>query len=159
MAALRKGIPEEDALDDLAHKVFATFARCEYALKAAGFHKGDGIAEPNWQAFARSLSTIFDNPPAADLKEAVEYICHHPPKRQMIKDGNLVWDEAAPTTNLQSDLVLTYVKRVRNNLFHGGKFNGRWFQPERNKLLLTHCLTILHACLNASDEVKEAYHN
>jgi hypothetical protein len=159
MAVLRKGIPEQDPLDGSAHEVFVTFARCEYALKAAGFHKGDGVAEPNWQDFAASVLIIFDNPPYADLKEAVEYICHHPPKRQMIKDGNLVWEDAAANTNLQSDLVLTYVRRVRNNLFHGGKFNGRWFAPERCELLLRHCLTILHACLDASEEVREAYDN
>jgi len=58
---------------------------------------------------------------------------------------------------MQSDLVLQYVRRVRNNLFHGGKFNGRWFEPERSAELLIHCLTILNACLEVSPEVGEAY--
>jgi hypothetical protein len=31
------------------------------------------------------------------------------------------------STTTVSDLILNSVHRVRNNLFHGGKFNGRWF--------------------------------
>lgn len=48
-------------LDELAGEMFRTFARLEYALKAAGFHKGDGPAEPNWRAFAVEVSELFDN--------------------------------------------------------------------------------------------------
>lgn len=80
------------------------------------------------------------------------------PKRQIVDGGNLAWAPAAPSTDLRSDLVLTYVRRVRNNLFHGGKFNGRWFQPQRSEQLLKHSLTILHACLAASKNVNDAFH-
>lgn len=146
-------------LDQLAGEMFRTFARFEYALKAAGFHKGDGAAEPNWRLFAESLSAVFDDPCTLDLKEAVQYILDHPPKKQIVDAGNLAWSEAAPSTNLRSDLALTYVRRVRNNLFHGGKFNGRWFEPQRSELLLRHCLTILHTCLKASDDVRRAFHS
>jgi len=45
-----------------------------------------------------------------------------------------------PETDLRSDLVLQYVRRVRNNFFHDGKFSGRWFEPERSTLLLKHSL-------------------
>jgi hypothetical protein len=42
--------------NSLASEMFFTFARFEYALKAVGFHKGDEAAEPDWRAFAESVS-------------------------------------------------------------------------------------------------------
>lgn len=149
----------DDVLHQLGNEMFRTFARFEYALKAAGFHAGDGPAKPNWRTFAESISSLFDNPPNAKFKAAVGYLLQHPPKSQIIGDGNLTWSEVEPTTDIQSDLVLQYVRRVRNNLFHGGKFNGRWFEPERSEQLLRHCLTILNACLDASHDVGNAYRN
>jgi hypothetical protein len=59
---------EEEILNELRGDMFKTFARVEYALKAAGFHKGDGPAEPDWSEFANSLSHIFDNPPTRTSK-------------------------------------------------------------------------------------------
>ena len=81
----------------------------------------------------------------------------HPPKKQIVVDGRLSWNLAPPNTDLRSDLVLIYVRRVRNNLFHGGKVNGHWFAPEGSEALLRHSLTVLHACLAASNELNQAY--
>jgi len=145
------------ALDRLAGEMFRTFARFEYALKAAGFHHRDGDAEPNWRSFAESIRGVFDDPQGRDLSEAIRYVLDHPPKKQIIADGTLAWSEAAPNTDLQSDRVLIYVRVCEINLFHGGKFNGRWFEPQRSELLLRHSLTILQACLDASDNVRQAF--
>lgn len=49
-------------LDRLAGKMVQTFSRFEYALKAAGFHTGEGDANSNWRDFALSVPDIFDNP-------------------------------------------------------------------------------------------------
>ncbi|WP_022727542.1 hypothetical protein [Fodinicurvata sediminis] len=149
----------EHELNNLATELFRTFARFEYALKAAGFHKGNGAADANWREFAVSVAALFDDPQDEDFKEAIAYILDHPPNKQMVEDGVLSWDAAVPQTDLQSDRVLIYVRRVRNNLFHGGKFNGRWFAPQRSVELLRHSLTILNACLAASESVNEAYHS
>jgi len=148
-----------EQLDQLAAEMFRTFARFEYALKAAGFHNGDGAAEPNWRSFAESIPATFDNPADPVLGEAVLYILDHPPKKQIVAGGILDWNEVAPDTDLQSDRVLIYVRRVRNNLFHGGKFNDRWFEPQRSENLLRHSLTILHACLDASDDLRQAFNS
>jgi hypothetical protein len=80
-------------------------------------------------------------------------------KKQTIADGILAWNDSVPNTDSESDRVLIYVRRVRNNLFHGGKFNGRWFEPERSELLLGHCLTVLQACLAASPDLNTAFHS
>lgn len=147
----------EESLNELAVEMFRTFSRFEYALKATGFHNGK--AEPNWRAFSASINAHLENPNNDALAEAIEYIIEQSPKKQIIENGNLSWSTARPDTNLQADLILLYVRRVRNNLFHGGKFNGRWFAPERSEQLLRHSLTILLSCLEASHEVNEAYHN
>jgi hypothetical protein len=55
--------PSVEQLTRLANEMFKKFARIEYALKAAGFHCGDGEALPNWRAFAESQTTTFDRPP------------------------------------------------------------------------------------------------
>ena len=149
----------EHELNRLATDLFRTFARFEYALKAAGFHNGNGGAEANWRDFAVSVSAHFDDPQDEGFKEAIAYILEHPPNKQLVEDGELIWDAVVPQTDLHSDRVLIYVRRVRNNLFHGGKFNGHWFEPQRSAELLRHSLTILNACLAASDRVNEAYHN
>lgn len=144
-------------LNRLAAEMFQTFARFEYALKAAGFNAGDGDAKADWTAFARSIPNAFDDPLDDGLKEAVAYIFSHPPKKQVVENGALEWKDSVPGTNLRSDELLIYVRRVRNNLFHGGKFNGRWFEPQRSSKLLRHSLVILDACLQASPQVRAAY--
>lgn len=91
------------------------------------------------------------------LRGAVEYILSHPPKKQVIRNGFLDWEDSAPSTDSQADRIRLYVRRVRNNLFHGGKFNGRWLAPERSEALLRHSLVILKACRAASHEIAQAY--
>ena len=147
----------ETRLHRRAADMFRLFARFEYALKAAGFHRGDGNAEADWRTFAESLNGLFEAIEDPALGEAVDYFRAHPPKKQVIRDGLLEWDERQPQTDLEADRILLYVRRVRNNLFHGGKFNGRWFAPERSDILLRHSMTILHACLAASPAVREAF--
>ena len=143
--------------DSLAGKLFQVFARFEYALKAAGFHCGEGEAKPNWQGYASSIGNALENPDMHELQEAIQYILDHPPKKQVIRNNEIGWDEIAPDHNSQTDLILLYVRRVRNNLFHGGKFCGHWVEPVRDIDLLRHSLTILGACLAASDSVRDAY--
>ena len=106
----------EEILNRLRADMFITFARFEYALKAAGFHNGNGPAKPNWTKFAKSVSDVFDRPPDPHFEAAVEYVVTHPPKQQIIKDGLLDWGDVATTTALKSDRVLHYVRQVRNNL-------------------------------------------
>lgn len=77
----------ENELNKLAADLFRTFARFEYALKAAGFHKGDGKAEANWREFAVSTAPLFDNPQDEAFRAAIAYILEHPPNKQMVEGG------------------------------------------------------------------------
>tara|TARA_B100001540_G_C15770373_1_gene626023 strand:- start:494 stop:946 length:453 start_codon:yes stop_codon:yes gene_type:complete len=147
----------EEKLDELAAEFFKTFSRMEYALKAASFHKGNGKAEANWTAFAEAINTCFDDIDDPHLIAALDYIENNPPKKQVVRDGTLEWSDVVPQSASKVDLMLLYIRRVRNNLFHGGKFNGRWFEPERSRELIKHSLVILNACLNANSDVRAAY--
>ena len=151
------------ALDRLANDFFRTFARFEYALKVIRFYRrtGDDAAQPDWTAFARSVNGALNKPTDRGLREAIESILHSPPRKQVIRDGTLDWIEGLPTPppGDRADLVLMLVRRVRNNLFHGGKFSRQWFDPIRSEKLLTHSLRILHGCLEASADVRDAYRN
>ena len=149
----------KEILDNLATELFRKFARFEYALKASGFNDGDGEAKANWRNFALSVEAQLQNSQTSELREAINFMLQQPPKKQIIRNGLLEWDAAPPNTNSTADLILLYVRRVRNNLFHGGKFNGHWFAPERSEKLLRHSLVILEACLDASPQVKQAYNS
>ena len=145
-------------LDDLAGKLFHVFSRTEYALKASGFNKGDGAAEANWRNFALAVEALIANPPSPDLQGAIDFFFNAPPKRQVIISGVIQWEISEPQTNSRADKLLVYVRRVRNTLFHGGKFNGHWFDPERSEPLLRHGLTILTACVESVPSVRDAFH-
>ncbi len=147
----------EAQFNNLSVQVFRKFARFEYALKAAGFHYGEGKAKPNWEKYACSIGSTLEKSDTKELQEAIQYILKHPPKKQVIRNDVIDWDEVEPDHNSQTDLILLYIRRVRNNLFHGGKFHGHWFEPVRDYDLLRHSLTILEACLAASYLVREAY--
>jgi len=143
-------------LEKLAIELFKKFARMEYALKAAGFHNGEGRAEPNWDKFACTIQGQLEHDSV--IAEAVKYMKEQPPKKQVVRDGLLEWEVAKPSASETHELLLC-VRRVRNNLFHGGKFNGHWFAPERSETLLRNSLSILDACLRLSSELNEAFHS
>jgi hypothetical protein len=146
-------------LDQLASIFFKEFSRSEYALKAAGFHNGDGNAEANWTDFSKQVEALIQMPDSKQLSKAIDFIFGQPPKKQIICNGKIQWSDAHPSQKLKADNLLIYVRRVRNNLFHGGKFNGHWFEPERNEHLIQNCLVILKACIDSLDSTRKAYHS
>lgn len=144
-------------MEELAFCFFQEFARCEYCLKAVGLCENTRDAKANWGAFANAVRNVLEAPEPSELKAAITYYLTEPPKKQVIENGNLEWDPKFPDHAHQAELVLRLVCRVRNNLFHGGKFNGHWFQPERSEDLMRHGLTILRACIQGHPAVSEAY--
>lgn|SRR3990167_7517588 len=146
-------------IDALAFEFFREFARCEYCLKAVG------LREPNrrdptadWGAFADEVRSTLEAPGTPQLQASVQYFVDHPPKKQIQQaNGLLGWSDTLPQHKHQAELILRLVCRVRNNLFHGGKFNGHWFEPQRSEDLLRHALNILNACVESHQVVREAY--
>ncbi|MCD9515566.1 hypothetical protein [Photobacterium carnosum] len=144
-------------LEKLSFDFFKLFSRLEYSLKAASFNTGDGNANANWSKFAQSIDTQFLGNEDKELKKAYNYVLENPPKKQIIEKGLIKWLTIEPTHKCQTDLVLLYVRRVRNNLFHGGKFNGNWFAPQRSEELLSNSITILENVRKINDKVKQAF--
>jgi hypothetical protein len=145
-------------LDALAADLFRYFSRFEYALKATRYLTRDnGDATPDWDGFAVRVEERVSRVDDAEYRAAADYILTHPPKKQVVRDGALDWDDAAPGELPPNQLALLYVRRVRNNLFHGGKFNGRWFAPERSGELLRSSLVILRTSLEAEPNVHQAF--
>lgn len=148
--------PAEE-LDILAFRFFREFARCEYCLKAVGFRENTRNAKASWTAFAQEVEQTFNAPESMELKAAIEYLTNHPPKKQVVRNGVLEWSPKLPDHSCRAELILRLVCRVRNNLFHGGKFNGRWFEPQRSGELLVHGLVVLEACVQSHPKVRQAY--
>jgi len=146
-------------LDVLAFEFFREFARCEYCLKVVGLRESnrrDPTAD--WGAFATAVRSTLATPGTTELKAAIQYYIDHPPKKQIQRDDGLLdWSDVLPDHKHQAELTLRLVCRVRNNLFHGGKFNGHWFEPQRSEDLLKHALVILNACVASHRKVQEAY--
>ena len=103
------------------------------------------------------MGAYVQTPDSEELSEAIEFVLDQPPKKQVICNGAIQWSGAVPNQRLKADNLLVYVRRVRNNLFHGGKFNGNWFEPERSEKLIQSCLIILKACVNHVEDTRNAY--
>ena len=149
---------EPASLEALCNEFFREFARCEYCLKAVG------LRDPNrrnptadWGAFAAQVQAVFDAPPTIEVANAIQHYLTAPPKKQVVENGVLDWAPSVPDHANQAELVLRLICRVRNNLFHGGKFNGHWFEPERSEDLLRSGLCLLRAVVSAHPQVREAY--
>jgi len=144
---------------------FLTFSRFEYALKHSGLYQqqpGATVpyeAKPNWDLFAVRLRDTFDPNKTAELRQAVDLILLHPPFSEVVAAGGFGWDTTGPADTLSEiECLLVYIRRVRNNLFHGGKFSeGQNFDAERNMALLTASLIILRECLSLDASVKREY--
>ncbi|WP_226649419.1 hypothetical protein [Microbulbifer variabilis] len=149
----------DDYQKELVCKFFFLFSKFEYALKMARYHCGPGNAKANWDSFGASIdSQFYDNLPK-EVSEGVEYINQNPPSKQVVKkNGELDWSRNSPQAETKVGVLLLYVCRVRNNLFHGGKYRGHFLlEPDRSEKLITSCMDILRHALTVSDEVREAY--
>jgi hypothetical protein len=72
-----------------------------------------------------------------------------PPMKQFVSDGGLEFRPDRYTGSFDLARIFELVRRVRNNLFHGGKFqNGPEKDASRDQELLDAGITIMQACLD-----------
>lgn len=144
----------------LAWEFFVFFSRFEYALKRSSTYLkgGPSRAQPDWNLFAVDHEGEFQQLARPDVLEAVRYFRLHPPLKQVVAEGRLGWSEPLPYSPIaELKWLLLSVGRVRNNLFHGGKFPlHNVSDPSRDRVLLEHSLTILNACVPLDREVAGA---
>jgi len=106
-------------------RFFVTFARFEYAMKAAGLFqraRASDAAEPKWSEITATLKTSPDGDKAR--LRAAGSLLQQPPKKQVVEQRNgsdvLAWRTAGPSGD-EIDNLIAALKRVRNDLFHGGR--------------------------------------
>jgi len=141
--------------ENLLFLFFVVFSRFEYSLKKAGFLEKTQEAKPDWNTFAKDLESEFrskikESSNETPLKSSVTYFAENPPKKQIVKVNQdervLAWgkeDKKDPAI-ISLEQCLIYIRRVRNNLFHGGKYP---FLQRRDEELLEHSLCLLEECL------------
>ncbi len=131
-------------LDLLAFRFFKLFAQYEFTLKENGFFHADrsGNVIVDWDSIANKVIGKSFKDDLGDLASAAESLLDQPPKRQMVEGGRVVWVDV-PATDKSVQILFGHISRVRNNLFHGAKFNGTWFDPTRSETLLTNSLSVL----------------
>ncbi len=132
----------------LTLEFLATFARFEFALKKAGYVKGDDSrVSPDWDSFAGDVAKL-DAALLAPALNACPYLQQHPPKKQILQNGQLRWTDRQGISGSAIGNVLLSIRTVRNNVFHGGKFpDGPVAEPLRDEQLIRDCLAVLEALL------------
>jgi hypothetical protein len=133
-------------LDTLAFNFFKLFAQYEYALKAMHFARSGsgGQAEPDWDKFSNEIGNLILGEANEEITGAINYLFEYPPRKQVICESELSWQEV-PNNERSPQILFSHIRRVRNNLYHGGKFNGRWFDPDRSEQLISKSLVVLRA--------------
>jgi hypothetical protein len=131
------------------------FARAEYALKRAHYIKGNETRiDADWDKFASDTHGKFNAEVSEELSSATKYLLEHPPKKQALKNGQLAWVDSECGKKEILPCLLVLVRRVRNNLFHGGKFPTKPIpEVSRDRRLLESCLLVLSAALQLNQSV------
>jgi hypothetical protein len=145
---------------ELAYEFLGTFARCEYALKGAGFAKGGATSvEANWSAFAAAVDWHFRRVDEPGFKATVNFLLTEPPRKQVLRDGKLDWKDSPPDPKLpKADQTLLMVRRIRNNLFHGAKvWTPEYGNRDRDIQLVEAGITVLKRCALLNQHVRSAY--
>jgi hypothetical protein len=154
--AVRLTLTHPQVNQELVNEFIFRFARFEYALKRAGYLRTDKkYPEVDWKHFVESLSTNIEPTSNPGLSRAKHYLEQNPPRRQVVRQGQLDWSTIERESN-ESDIawLLRAVRTVRNNLFHGGKFStGPISDPSRDTELLQSAVIILKEIVNSDSSV------
>ncbi|WP_145930967.1 hypothetical protein [Immundisolibacter cernigliae] len=139
---------------ELVCEFFAVFSRFEFALKDSGFiraHKGH--AEPAWRDFSASIAATFSVTARSPLDSAIAFLLGEPP---MVQVSRCDWEHKRLHGNTDTERALDAVIRVRNNLFHGGKYTPH-SPPGRDEALVRASLAVLYACLEQDESLRNTY--
>jgi len=142
---------------ELVFRFFTVFSLFEYALKRSEFRTKTSDAQADWEAFAGNIQGGFDPKSSPALKEAVYYFLNRPPMKQVIEKGQMVFRRRDPNQNSSdTEKLAIYIRRVRNNLFHGGKFR---YEHPRDTELIQHSMVILESWAQLDKNIKQELEN
>lgn len=144
---------DEVAVDGIA--LFKCMMRLEFAVKEAGYvRRGkNDAAEVDWDRYANEVLGLGFWQQVLKVED-VEPLIQTPPKKQIVDgSGNLGWMDAAEASSVQD--LIGAVRRVRSNLFHGGKSGDP--DAERNDELYSASLSVIDLILKKDDIVKTIF--
>lgn len=133
---------------------FKVMMRLEYALKAIGFAEMNGARlEICWDRFANEhLGKVFFETITHSGK--ANTLISRPPSHQVIDAcSGLTFTPAAPVRNVQD--LLGALRRVRNNLFHGGKSGD--VDHDRNDTLIAESIYVITEILLVDDVLRTEF--
>jgi hypothetical protein len=148
---------------ELIHRFFIVFSRFECALKASYAttcnNNNNNIVHACWDAFLASMTNYDSVKKTESINNAIDYLTKYPPKIQTLQDHQLGWKEKPFDSNHTLIENLSWsIRRIRNNLFHGGKFNSNYENGvSRNHILLENAIVILEHWLQLKDTVKQNF--
>ncbi len=138
----------------LACQFFGFFARFEFVLKEEGFlEKGIPYASADWDRFAKDAATWLKIEEGSDVNAAISYLNEEPPQ---VQTPEFKWERKALGGKTATEKALHAVRRVRNNLFHGGKHTPH-SPPGRDEQLVRCSLLLLTACLEQNDGLRATF--
>lgn len=142
-------------------RFLALFARWECALKRSHFARAGAHrqAEADWNAFADTVAGALDGVQVANYATARDHMLSNPPRRQCLEDGQLRWRPNPRRAN-ESDAryLFRVVKDVRNNLFHGGKYQGGPFHElARDRRLIDSATQVLEAMIDLDPRIRQVF--
>lgn len=144
---------------------FKVFSRFEFALKESGHVRavGDGNdAQASWDDFAAKLDDTLGKGVFFDYVRTsgqAPTLLERPPKKQVCHGQSLSF--VAPKKHATNSIELfNFVKRVRNNLFHGGKSgdpDADTDDPKRNEKLIAEARWVLEEAIRHHEFVRNAF--
>jgi hypothetical protein len=149
--------------DRLTLEFVLVFARFEFALKRVQrYCKGDegDRAKADWDQFgedaAPTLEAYLDR--TGQLQGAVDLLVSYPPHREVVQGGVAVF---APEPTLGGGSVgqklLKAVRRVRNNLLHGGKYQVERYAGH-DRAVVEQGLIVLQAAREIARDIERDLH-
>lgn len=139
-----------------------TFSRMEYALKAAGYVLGnEQKIESDWDRFANEIHEQFSQIETQEIMEAKIFLLSNPPRKQVLKNAQLFFqNQIVDHHQRNTQQLIRFVRTVRNNLFHGGKYIIADEQEiGRNEALVNASLLVLKTCIELNAMVRQHYEN
>ena len=150
----RPQLPDEGLVFDF----FWTFTTIECAMKHAGIFKtreGSDAIEANWEQFETDLVN-YGTERSLKFRQAARTLQQFRIQRLALIDNKPAWRPVERRQMGEVQFTLYLLRLVRNNLFHGGKyeFGAPADQVERDTDIIRAALSVLDQCFEHHPRVK-----
>lgn len=130
---------------------FGLISRMEYAVTLTGYKNSQSRQmKVDWMSFAKAMDGKLIGLNLLEVGYAINYLVNNPPKEFRT---DMTWRERNYDAVVSIDAkAILAAKDVRNNLFHGFKYENP--ERQRNNELLDAAILVFKACLYANSELR-----